>query len=87
MPIKCTLFQNISSEKPRPINTPFGNTHAERKSRQMHAWQCAANHDTGKKCNEYLIENGLLLDALGNAQNKLNTNISFVFESVMDFAE
>lgn len=35
MPIKCTLFQNISSENPRPINTPFGNTHAERKSRQM----------------------------------------------------
>lgn len=52
-----------------------------------HAWQCAANRDTDKKCNEYLIEYGLLLDALGNAQNKLNTNISFVFESVMDFAE
>lgn len=48
---------------------------------------CSKSHDTGKKCNEYLIEYGLLLDALGNAQNKLNTNISFVFESVMDFAE
>lgn len=33
--------------------------------------------------NEYLIENGLLLDALGIG-NKLNTNTSFLFESVME---